>query len=149
MRQRSKLYVIINALVAMELPIMFWIFGEDLFVIRTLGFFTDVFFRSMRFLLVPYTSDAVRFKLFREFGLTDLVRIFQEAIMNTSLQGAVNAVSPNTVTNREFTKVLGKVLHRPSLPILNLRKRLMRAKLNLPQLQKARSPASSAAALNM
>jgi len=48
-------------------------------------------------------------------GLPDVVRILQEAITNTSLQGAVNAVSPNAVTNREFTKVLGKVLRRPTL----------------------------------
>jgi uncharacterized protein (TIGR01777 family) len=48
-------------------------------------------------------------------GLTDLVRILEEAITNTALRGAVNAVSPNTVTNREFTKVLGKVLRRPTL----------------------------------
>jgi uncharacterized protein (TIGR01777 family) len=48
-------------------------------------------------------------------GLSDLVRILEEAIANTALRGAVNAVSPNSVTNREFTTVLGKVLRRPTL----------------------------------
>jgi hypothetical protein len=48
-------------------------------------------------------------------GLSDLIHILEEAITNTALRGAVNAVSPNSVTNREFTKVLGKVLRRPTL----------------------------------
>lgn len=39
--------------------------------------------------------------------------------------GAYNVVSPNPVTNAEFTRTLGKVLHRPTLfpvpaPVLNL-----------------------------
>jgi dipeptidyl peptidase IV (DPP IV)-like protein/uncharacterized protein DUF1731 len=32
-----------------------------------------------------------------------------------SLEGTVNVVSPNPVTNAEFTKILGKVLARPTL----------------------------------
>jgi len=48
-------------------------------------------------------------------GLSDLVDVLEEAIANKDLRGVINAVSPNTVTNREFTKVLGKVLRRPAL----------------------------------
>jgi len=48
-------------------------------------------------------------------GLSDLVHILEEAITNTALRGAVNAVSPNSVTNREFTTALAKVLRRPAL----------------------------------
>ncbi len=48
-------------------------------------------------------------------GLSDLVDVLEEAITNKDLRGVINAVSPNTVTNREFTKVLGKVLRRPTL----------------------------------
>lgn len=33
------------------------------------------------------------------------------------VRGAVNLVAPNPVTNREFTKALGKAVHRPTLPI--------------------------------
>ena len=31
------------------------------------------------------------------------------------MRGAFNAVAPEPVTNREFTKTLGKVLHRPTI----------------------------------
>ncbi|MCH2211672.1 MAG: TIGR01777 family oxidoreductase [Fuerstiella sp.] len=48
-------------------------------------------------------------------GLPDVVAILQEAITNKSLQGPVNAVSPNAVNNRQFTKVLGNVLNRPTI----------------------------------
>ncbi len=47
-------------------------------------------------------------------GIDDLVKVFEYALNTASLQGAVNAVTPTPVTNREFTKALGKVLHRPT-----------------------------------
>lgn len=51
-------------------------------------------------------------------GLPDVVAILQEAIHNESLRGPVNAVSPQPMTNRDFTKVLGRVLNRPTfLPL--------------------------------
>jgi uncharacterized protein (TIGR01777 family) len=37
--------------------------------------------------------------------------------LTADVSGPVNLVSPAPVTNREFTKVLGKVLGRPTLPI--------------------------------
>jgi len=43
----------------------------------------------------------------------DLASLYIHALEDTSLQGIINATSPEPVTNREFTKVLGKVLHRP------------------------------------
>ena len=45
----------------------------------------------------------------------DLVRVVLHALSNDALQGPVLAVAPNPVTNREFTRTLGKVLHRPTL----------------------------------
>jgi uncharacterized protein (TIGR01777 family) len=48
-------------------------------------------------------------------ALDDLVYAILHVMTRTSLSGAVNAVSPNPVTNREFTTVLGKVLSRPTL----------------------------------
>lgn len=46
--------------------------------------------------------------------MEDINGAILHAIRNDSLKGAVNAVSPNPVTNAEFTKVLGKVLGRPA-----------------------------------
>lgn len=47
--------------------------------------------------------------------LGDLARVFEFAIQTESLSGPVNAVAPNPVTNREFTKTLGRVIHRPTI----------------------------------
>src|SRR5262249_37315283 len=54
----------------------------------------------------------------------DLVGAIHHALMNESVSGPVNATAPNPVTNRTFTKTLGRVLHRPAffwLPRLALR----------------------------
>ncbi|MBI3934118.1 MAG: TIGR01777 family protein [Acidobacteria bacterium] len=48
-------------------------------------------------------------------ALDDLVGAILHAIAIPSIQGAVNAVAPNPVTNLEFTKTLGKVLSRPTV----------------------------------
>lgn len=47
--------------------------------------------------------------------LDDLVRLLIFALGNESLRGPVNAVSPQSVTNAEFTRTLARVLHRPAL----------------------------------
>ncbi len=47
-------------------------------------------------------------------ALEDVIEIILFIMENDSLSGAVNCVSPQPVTNYEFTKVLGKVLHRPT-----------------------------------
>lgn len=47
--------------------------------------------------------------------LHDLVRIIEFAINNEQMEGVLNAVSPNPVTNAEFTRTLGKVLQRPTV----------------------------------
>lgn len=48
-------------------------------------------------------------------SLDDLVRVVNFVIENESIRGAVNNVSPNPVTNEEFTKTLGEVLYRPTI----------------------------------
>jgi uncharacterized protein len=48
-------------------------------------------------------------------ALNDLLGVIHHALTNESVQGAVNAVSPNPVTNAEFTKTLGRILHRPTI----------------------------------
>ena len=51
-------------------------------------------------------------------ALDDLVKMIHFALENENINGAVNAVAPNAVTNQEFTKTLGKVLSRPTfLPV--------------------------------
>jgi len=44
----------------------------------------------------------------------DLVGLLLYAVKNDSLKGVVNAVAPHPVTNREFSKALGKAVHRPA-----------------------------------
>lgn len=46
--------------------------------------------------------------------IEDLIRVMDFAIRNDQVGGPVNAVSPQPVTNYEFTKTLGRVLHRPT-----------------------------------
>ena len=48
-------------------------------------------------------------------GLDDVVGAIHHALISDTLEGAVNAVAPQPVTNREFTKILGRVLSRPTL----------------------------------
>ncbi len=48
-------------------------------------------------------------------GLPDLLAMYVFAVENESVAGAINAVAPKPVSNLEFTKVLGKVLGRPTL----------------------------------
>ena len=47
--------------------------------------------------------------------LDDLVGVIDHALSNETLRGPVNAVSPEAVTNRVFTKALGRALRRPTL----------------------------------
>jgi uncharacterized protein (TIGR01777 family) len=47
-------------------------------------------------------------------GLDDLLGLILYAIADKSISGPVNAVSPNPITNADFTMALGKVLSRPA-----------------------------------
>jgi len=50
--------------------------------------------------------------------LEDLMKVIQYALNNNTLEGPVNATVPQPVTNQEFSRILGEVLHRPSwLPV--------------------------------
>lgn len=48
-------------------------------------------------------------------SIEDLPQIILHCLQTDSLSGPVNAVAPKAVTNREFTKTLGRVLKRPTI----------------------------------
>jgi uncharacterized protein (TIGR01777 family) len=48
-------------------------------------------------------------------ALDDVVGTIHHALENDSVEGPVNVGSPNPLTNAEYTKVLGKVLNRPTI----------------------------------
>jgi uncharacterized protein (TIGR01777 family) len=48
-------------------------------------------------------------------ALDDATSAIRAALSNSSLHGPINAASPLPVTNAEFTRTLGRVLHRPTI----------------------------------
>ena len=48
-------------------------------------------------------------------ALDDVAGAITHALVTDALQGPVNAVAPHPVTNREFTRTLGRVLGRPTV----------------------------------
>ncbi len=48
-------------------------------------------------------------------SVDDAVRAIYHALIDNSLSGPVNLVSPNPLANSDFTRVLARVLHRPAL----------------------------------
>ncbi|HZV02024.1 MAG TPA: TIGR01777 family oxidoreductase [Planctomycetota bacterium] len=59
-------------------------------------------------------------------SLDDVLGVIGAALFDDRLQGAVNAVAPGAVDNREFSRVLGRVLRRPAfLPLPALAVRLL------------------------
>lgn len=48
-------------------------------------------------------------------ALDDLLYLIHHVLTNDSVRGAVNATSPEPVTNAEFTRTLGRVLKRPAV----------------------------------
>ncbi len=47
--------------------------------------------------------------------LEDLCALIHFCLPESTLRGVLNAVSPHPVTNQEFTKALGRALHRPTV----------------------------------
>ncbi|MEA2713859.1 MAG: uncharacterized protein QOK27_1820 [Gemmatimonadales bacterium] len=48
-------------------------------------------------------------------SIDDAVQVLQQALVDTSLQGPVNVTAPEPLSNRDFTRTLGRVLSRPAL----------------------------------
>ena len=56
--------------------------------------------------------------------VADLARLYMHAAETASIRGPMNSVAPNPVRNSEFTKALGRQLHRPAFmpaPYIGLR----------------------------
>lgn len=49
--------------------------------------------------------------------IEDLASLLAEAAMEPSYEGVYNAVAPEPVSNDAFTRTLGRILHRPILPV--------------------------------
>lgn len=65
----------------------------------------------------------------------DWIAMVRWAIVTPSVSGTYNAASPNPVTNREFSKALGRALHRPSvIPVPALALKVMFGALAEPAL---------------
>jgi uncharacterized protein (TIGR01777 family) len=47
-------------------------------------------------------------------SIDDHISVIEYVIENENIRGAVNSVSPNPITNEEFTKTMGEVLYRPT-----------------------------------
>ncbi|MFC1893886.1 TIGR01777 family oxidoreductase [Chloroflexota bacterium] len=47
--------------------------------------------------------------------IDDVVTAIEYILTNEDIKGPINMVAPNPVTNKEFTKILGIVLHRPAI----------------------------------
>jgi uncharacterized protein len=45
----------------------------------------------------------------------DLVEVYKAAVEDSRLSGPINAAAPQIIRNKDFTKALGRALHRPSL----------------------------------
>lgn len=45
----------------------------------------------------------------------DMTGLLLTAVENTAVVGPINGTAPNPVTNRDFSKALGRALHRPAL----------------------------------
>jgi uncharacterized protein len=59
--------------------------------------------------------------------LDDVVGLILWALDNEQVTGTINAAAPNPVTNREFSKALGRALHRPAvIPVPKLAVTMMR-----------------------
>jgi len=57
---------------------------------------------------------------------TDLVALYLAAVDGEDYTGALNATAPEPVTNREFSRALGRALHRPAIaPIPAVTMRLL------------------------
>jgi uncharacterized protein (TIGR01777 family) len=83
---------------------------------------------SFNFFMGGYLGSGKQW--FPWIHIDDIVGIYLHAIENGSIKGAVNGASTGIVTNKEFSKTLGKVLKRPALfPIPKIALRIVSGEL--------------------
>ncbi|QEN13874.1 TIGR01777 family oxidoreductase [Mycolicibacterium sp. ELW1] len=71
-------------------------------------------------------------------GLDDLLDIYYRAVYDEAIAGPVNAVAPNPVRNKAYTKALAATLHRPAvLPVPSLGPRVLLGKQGAQELAEA------------
>ncbi|HEV2813193.1 MAG TPA: TIGR01777 family oxidoreductase [Solirubrobacteraceae bacterium] len=80
--------------------------------------------------------------------LDDVVGMYLEAAGDERWSGPVNVVAPGSVTNKEFSKALGKALHRPAVaPVPGLALKLLYGEMSQIVLTGARMAPTRAQAL--
>lgn len=57
-------------------------------------------------------------QLFSWIHREDLIRAYMHVIERKSIQGVIHVASPDIVTNARYTKILGRVLRRPTIIII-------------------------------
>ena len=63
--------------------------------------------------------------------IKDIVGIFRHAVLTANLAGPVNGVAREPVTNREFTRELGRAVHRPAfLPVPEMALRVLMGEMS-------------------
>ncbi len=94
-------------------------------VLSTLGGALQQTINPLRFGIASYFGDGTQF--YSWIHIDDVCHIFIQAIENETMKGIYNAVSPNPVSNKTFTKVLKKCYKGLSLllPVPNFVLRLL------------------------
>lgn len=65
----------------------------------------------------------------------DLIRVFHFALIHQEVDGIINAVSPHSVRNRDFVKILADVLRRPAFfPVPSILLKMMLGEMAKPLL---------------
>ncbi len=82
-------------------------------VLSTLGGAISKMVRPFRLGVGGKVGDGKQYWSWIE--LEDLARAIVHCLNTSSLSGRVNLVAPNPATNLDFTKALGKALHRPAI----------------------------------
>ncbi|MDD5361603.1 MAG: TIGR01777 family oxidoreductase [Ignavibacteria bacterium] len=85
-----------------------------------IGFVLDKYQGGLKELLTPFKYFAGSIlgngrQYMPWIHIEDVIGIYLHSLFNSSVSGAINAVSPNPVTNREFSKTLAGVMKRPCL----------------------------------
>ena len=65
-----------------------------------------------KFFIGGYPGSGKQY--FSWIHINDIINVYIYVLDNSNVSGAVNAVSPNSLTMKDFCSELGKVLHRPS-----------------------------------